>query len=67
MSERTKVIASPRPETAQEDVYFLRAYRAELERVADELGLPGSPDLTRDLAPAVRKLTMRLAKLEGRR
>lgn len=68
MLERIKVILSPRPETPEEESECLSlAYRAELERVADALGLPGSPNLTCDLAPAVRKLTMRLAKLESRR
>ena len=60
-----KTDPSPRPESrADEDAAVLQAYRGELERVADILGLRGSPDLTADLAPAVLRLKKALLNIQ---
>lgn len=63
-NDQFKILPSPRPETtAEEDRLYLDAYRETLTKLADILGLPGSPSLTGDVLEAATKLAQERASL----
>lgn len=46
MGDHVEIVEAERPATQQdENAYFARVFREALERIADELNLPGSPSL----------------------